>query len=153
MARSVVARRLAAAVAVLAPAALALWSRAAWGADLPEAVGTHWSSPGPADRATPTRDLFAGAFTVSAIAAVLGATAALLPRLQPLARRLVLLATGSVSAIAATQWMVPTWLTIRAGDPHQAVLGAWILIMFGAFAYGVLPLLLAPPPRAARTSP
>ncbi|WP_434317970.1 hypothetical protein [Leifsonia sp. P73] len=139
MAGSGVARRLAAAVAVVAPAALALWSRAAWGAELPETVGTHWSSPGPADRTTPTHDLFAGAFGVSAIAALLGATAGLLPRLHPLTRRLILLATGSVSAIAATQWMVPTWLTMRAGDPGEAVLGAWILIMFGAFAYGVLP--------------
>lgn len=146
------ARRLAAAVAVLAPAALALCARAAWSGDLPETIGTHWSSPGPADRATPTHDFFASTFAVAAVASVLGVTAALLPRLYPLARRLVLLATGSVSAIAATQWLVSTWLTIRAGDPYQAVLGAWILIPFAAFAYGVVPLLLAPP-CPARTSP
>ena len=146
------ARRFAAAAAVLAPTAVALCFRIAWSSDLPETIGTHWSSGGPADRATPTHDFFAATFATSAIAALLGATAALLTRLHPLARRLVLLATGSVSAIAATQWLVSTGLTIHAGDPYQAVLGAWILIPFGAVAYGVPPLLLAPPPRPARTS-
>ena len=147
------ARRLAAAAAVLLPAALALASLAAWSPGLPPAIGTHWSSPGPADRTTPTDEFFAGTFAVAAIAAVVGATAALLPRAHPLARRLILLATGSVSAIAAAQWLVSTWLTIRDGDPAQAVLGAWILVPFAAFAYGVIPLLLAPPPRPARISP
>lgn len=147
------ARRLAAAAAVLLPAALALASRLAWSPDLPLAIGTHWSSPGPADRTTPADEFFGATFAVAAIAAVIGATCALVPRVHPLARRLILLATGSVSAVAATQWMVSTWLTLRAGDPHQAVLGAWILVPFAAFAYGVIPLLLAPPPRPAHVSP
>jgi hypothetical protein len=90
---------------------------------------------------------------VAAIAAAIGATAALLPRAHPLARRLILLATGSVSAVAATQWMVSTWVTIRTGDALQAVMGAWILVPFAAFAYGVIPMLLAPPARPAHISP
>ncbi|GAA4145682.1 hypothetical protein [Leifsonia shinshuensis] len=85
-------------------------------------------------------------------AAAIGVVAVLYPTIHALARRLILLATGSVSAIASAQWLVSTGLTIRAGDPHQAVLGAWILVPFAAFAYGVVPLLLAPPPRPARTS-
>ncbi|MFE4950026.1 hypothetical protein ACFQ9V_07945 [Leifsonia sp. NPDC056665] len=124
-----------------------------WRDELPDAVGTHWSGPGPADRTTPTQEFFAGTFAVSGSAAVIGVISALVPKIHPLARRLVLLATGSTSAIAATQWLVSAGLTAQAGDPRQAVLGAWILIPFAAFAYGVLPLLLAPPPRPAHTSP
>ncbi|MEN2737170.1 hypothetical protein ABCS02_05210 [Microbacterium sp. X-17] len=146
-------RRLAAAAAALTPAALSLWSRFAWSAVLPDAIGSHWSGNGPADRTTPSDELFAATFAVSASAALIGAVAALLPRLHPLTRRLILLTTGSVSAIAATQWLVSTWLTIEAGDPLQPVLGAWTLVIIAAFAYGVIPLLLAPPPRPARTSP
>jgi hypothetical protein len=124
-----------------------------WRDGLPDAVATHWSGPGPADRTTPTPEFFAGTFAVSASAAVIGVIAALFPSIHPVARRLVLLAAGSVSAVAASQWLVSAGLTVHAGDPRQAVLGAWILIPFGAFAYGVIPLLLAPPPRAARISP
>lgn len=146
-------RTLAAGLASVLPAVVALWSWITWTGELPAAIGTHWSSSGPADRATPTCEFFTATFCVTAVASVVGATVAVLPRCPARARRLILLGSGSVSAIAASQWLVSTGLTLHAGDPYKAVLGSWILVIFGSCAYGVLPLLLAPPVHAASPAP
>lgn len=148
-----VLRRLAAALATALPSLLALWSWLAWGGELPESVGTHWSSSGPADRTTPTGEFFAATLTVSSVTGGIGTVVAVIPRIHANGRRLALLALGSVSAIAAAQWLVSAGLTLHAGDPHSAVLGTWILVVFGSFAYGVIPLLLAPPATNGQHSP
>lgn len=148
-----VLRRLAAALATALPSVLALWSWLAWGGGLPDSVGSHWSSNGPADRATPTGEFFAATFAVSTVSGGIGTVVAVIPRIHGNGRRLALLALGSVSAIAAAQWLVSAGLTLHAGDPYRAVLGAWILVVLGSFAYGVIPLLLAPPATNGRSSP
>lgn len=135
------------------PPLLVLWSAFVWRAELPDAIGTHWSSPGGADRATPTSEFFAGTSIASASATMIGALVISVFRKHHLAVKLTLLGAGSLAGIMAAQWLISAWLTLRTGDPYQAILGPWILVHFAAWAYGVIPMLLAPgPPTPIRTS-
>lgn len=138
-------------VAALMPPALIVWSRLAWGDALPDAIGTHWPGPGPADRATPTDLFFTRTVVVSAIGALVAASLVVVPRVPVRAKRLVALVAGGLSGVSGAQWLVSGALTMSAGDPYRAVLGVWILVHLASFAYGVIPALLVPADRAAHS--
>ncbi|MBD8537341.1 hypothetical protein [Plantibacter sp. CFBP 13570] len=127
--------------------ALIVVSHTIWRGELPDAVGTHWSTPGPADRSTPTATFFASWCSVSAVATVLGATVAIAFRNAKLVTSIALLISGGLSGIAAAQWLISTGLTLQAGDARRAVLGAWILVHLAAWSYGVIPMLIWPRPQ------
>lgn len=136
-----------AAVVVLLPAVLIGCSQLWWQEDLPIEIGTHWSTPGPADGATPTDQFFTTTLIIAVASGCIGAAAALARRVPPLGTRITLLAAGGVAGIAGAQWLVSAGLTLQAGDPYGSTLGAWILVQFAAFGYGVIPMLIAPAPR------
>ncbi|WP_139205485.1 hypothetical protein [Plantibacter sp. MMLR14_011] len=127
--------------------ALIVVSAIMWREELPEAIGTHWSTPGPADRSTPTAAFFASWCSVSSIVTVLGATVAMAVRNANLVASIALLFSGGLSGVAAAQWLISTGLTLQAGDARRAVLGAWILVHLAAWSYGVIPMLIWPRPQ------
>lgn len=137
-------RSIAACTFLALPPLLVLWSAFAWKTELPDAIGTHWSSPGGADRATPTSEFFAGTSIGSASATMIGALVISVFRKHDLTVKLTFLGAGSLAGIIAAQWLVSGWLTLRTGDPYQAILGPWILVHFAAWTYGVIPMLLTP---------
>lgn len=145
--RSVPIRRTVAVAALALPTALIVVSAIMWRGELLDAVGTHWSTPGPADRSTPTATFFASWCSVSAVATVLGATVAIAFRNAKLVISIALLISGGLSGIAAAQWLISTGLTLQAGDARRAVLGAWILVHLAAWSYGVIPMLIWPRPQ------
>lgn len=125
-------------------------ARWVWGSEIPRQLGTHWSSPGGADRSSEESEVFVGALAVMICALVAGCVILAVPALSAMVTRIALLALGGVAAGAATQWLIPTHLTMVAGHWSDAVLGAWILVHFASWAYGLVPMLIAPPVRAAR---
>lgn len=144
-----VIRVVAAVATALVPPALIVWTRFAWGDALPAWIGTHWSGPGPADRATPMELFFTRTLVVSAIGAAVAAVVIVVQRFASPAKRLIILVAGGVSGVSGAQWLVSGALTVTAGDPYRAVLGVWILVHLASFAYGVIPALLVPADRVA----
>lgn len=137
-------RRISAMAVILLPPLLVGMSWIAWSPGIPDEIGSHWSGPGPADRTTPSGELFRTALIVSTVASLVGFALMLLRTVPPTARTVSVLGAGSVSAIAAAQWLVTAWITIEAGSADRAVMGAWILVHFAVWAYGVIPMALLP---------
>ena len=138
-------RRGAAAAALILPLAVFCGSWWLWRDLLPARVATHWSDLGTADDSARTGTVLTVVLVVLLVCAVAGTVAAALPRLGAGVRRSVLAAAGFGSGLALAGWLVPTWLTIRAGSASAAELGPWLLLLVGAPAYAVVPYQLAPP--------
>ena len=89
--------------------------------------------------------MFTVVLVVLLVCAAVGIVVAALPRLGAGVRQGVLAAAGFCSGLAPAGWLVPTWLTIRAGSASAAELGPWLLLLVVAPAYAVVPYRLAPP--------
>lgn len=127
--------RVAALVALFVPAAGVLGSWLSWRQSLPDMVASHWSDLGAPDGTLPTTVLFAFAGGTALLAALFGAV------IGGVRRRLFW--TGSLAGLAAGVWLVPAWLTLRAGTASGAVLGPWVLVVLGCASFGLVPYLLA----------
>ena len=145
-------RRACSAFSLAIPLVITLLARCAWGADIPATIGTHWSGPGGADGASAEAAVFAGSLAVLIVVLMVGCVIVAVPALSATARRGALLVLGSLSGGAATQWLIPTHLTMVAGQWGEAVLGGWILVHFASWCYGLVPMLIAPSSTSRRPS-
>lgn len=139
-----IVRRGLSAISLAVPLVVTLVARCVWGDAIPGTVGTHWSGPGGADRASVEAEVFTGSLAVLIGALVAGCVLLAVPTLSAVASRVALLALGGLSGGAAAQWLIPTHLTIVAGQWTEAVLGGWILVHFASWCYGLVPMLIAP---------
>lgn len=84
---------------------------------------------------------------MSGAAAVAGIVIAFWPGINAMLRRGGFFFVGLFAGIGAITWLLSTGLTLQAGgDPFDAVLGGWIILLVASAGYGVFPFLLAPKP-------
>lgn len=115
-----------------------------WRDALPDRIATHWSDLGAADGAAPTIVVFVIVLGVAAAAAITGTVIVIASRLTARGTQVSMFWLGMPAALAAACWLVPTWLTLRAGSADDAVLGVWIIPLLLCILYGVVPYALAP---------
>ena len=127
--------RVAASTALFVPAAAVLGTWLAWRDQLPGTVASHWSDLGPPDGTLPAPMLLAVSGGTALLAALVGAITG------GVRRRLFW--TGSLAGLFAGVWLVPAWLTLRAGTASGAVLGPWVLAVLACACFGLVPYLLA----------
>ncbi|UIN31909.1 hypothetical protein [Microbacterium binotii] len=142
-------RRWALALTALALPALAIAGTALlWREVLPERIATHWSDFGAADGDAPTIVVFVIVLGVAAAAAITGTVLVTAARLTARTTQASMFWLGMPAALAAACWLVPAWLTLRAGSAEDAVLGVWIIPLLLCILYGFVPYALAPRPGA-----
>ena len=123
-----------------------------WVDRLPAVLPRQWGSDGAVSSTLPTWAMAAFAGAVSLGAAIL-ATYYLRERAAP-NRRLVYLGLGFAAGLSSCLWLTTGGVTIAAGSAEPR-LGAWVLLTFVSFGYGLLPFFLArkwivpPAPEAA----
>jgi hypothetical protein len=127
--------RAVATVSLFVPAGTVLVSWLAWRDELPDVIASHWSDLGTPDGTAPATAMLALGGGTALLAAVAGTV------FGRARRRLFW--SGSLAGLTAGVWLVPAWLTLRAGEAQAAVLGGWILAVVACACYGVVPFLLA----------
>ena len=142
---SAAVRRGVAAAALVLPLVVFCGSWWLWRDLLPARVATHWSGLGAADDSARTGTVFTVVLVVLLVCAAAGIVVAALPRLGAGPRRSILAAAGFCSGLALAGWLLPAWLTIRAGSASAAVLGPWLIVLVVAPAYALVPYWSAPP--------
>ncbi|MDQ1128241.1 hypothetical protein [Microbacterium sp. SORGH_AS_0888] len=120
-----------------------------WRDAMPEQVATHWSDLGAADGSAPTRVVFLMTLAVAGAVAIAGTVTVAVPCLRRRATRAILFWLGVPAGLAAACWLIPAWLTLRAGSPEGAVLGIWIIPLVVCVLAGAAPYAIAPPPGGA----
>lgn len=140
--KSVRARTVLAAVALILPAAVVLITGAAWMGSLPEQLAFHWNAAGRPDGFFPTEPLFCISVVASALFGCMGLAALLIPSRDRADTRKAVTIVGTVSAFTAAAWLVPAAATYSAESAAQASLGGWLLLFVAALAYGLIPRLL-----------
>jgi hypothetical protein len=129
------------------PLAAVLGSFMIWKDQLPREIASHWSGTGPADGVMTVPQFLTVALVMTGGPALAAVVVALWPGMRAATRRVGLLTAGIVAGLGAQSWLVSTLLTMRVGDPHEVVLGAWSVLGFAAAAYGFIPFLIAPKPQ------
>jgi hypothetical protein len=119
-----------------------------WRDVLPERVASHWSDLGAADGDAPAVVVLVVALVVAAAAAIAATVVVTLGRLTVRTSQVSMFWLGVPAALAAACWLVPAWLTLRAGSAEDAVLGVWVILLLLCTFYGVVPYALAPRPGA-----
>ncbi|MFG1921641.1 hypothetical protein [Cryptosporangium sp. NPDC048952] len=138
-------RRVLAAVSMWVPAIAIGLSWLAWRDRLPERVASHWTNAGgPPDDTMTTTAALAGTASFAIAAAVAGAIVAIAVTSNSTVRGAFAM-LGFVGGMAAGVWLVPTWLTLRAGSPDGAVLGGWVTALVACSAFAAVPYFLSTP--------
>lgn len=119
-----------------------------WRDVLPERIASHWSDLGAADGDAPTVVVLVVALIVAGGAAIAATAIVTLGRRNVRTTQASMFWLGVPAALAAACWLVPAWLTLRAGSAEDAVLGIWIIPLLLCILYGVVPYALAPRPGA-----
>lgn len=140
------ARRACASAMSAAPLAALTIARLSWGADLPKTVASHWSGTMP-DGFSSASPYFYIVLAIAAAGALLGLAATWKPSLGP-----ALPVATALSATFASSWILSVALTVSAGDPGQAQLGWWILVLFAAMGWGLAIYAVLPPTAAPASS-
>lgn len=133
-------RTMLAAALTAVPLLALLGVRLLWRDELPGEVASHWSGAEP-DRITSTAIYFTLALAVCAVCTVLAAVAAARSRATDAA--MLLAGTAIVSWALAFSWIVSAKVTIDAGNPHDARLGAWLVLPLLGIVSGLLAFRLA----------
>jgi len=111
-----------------------------WRDLLPSVLPQQWGSDGRVSSSGPTGATAAFAAGVSFAAAIV-ATYFLRERAAP-NRRIVYLGLGFAAGLSSCVWLITAGVTLAAGD-DEPVLGAWILLTFVSFGYGLPAFFLA----------
>ncbi len=140
------ARTLVAGLTLVVPFLVVLGSWLLLRERLPAELASHWSGVGRADGVMPV----AGSLTISLVMTGLAATAGIViasrPGMSASLRRGGFFFAGFFAGIGMATWLLSAGLTPAAGDPFDAVLGGWIVLLVAAAGYGVIPFLIAPKP-------
>jgi hypothetical protein len=137
-------RTVLAAITLLVPVGVVLWSWFAWRDRLPAEIAAHWSGLGNADGSAPATGVFTVILIIVAGIAVAGIVVSLLPMIAQRTKRAILIWAGMAAGLATSVWLIPAWLTLQAGSAHEAVLGFWIVGLVVPLAYGYVPYAIAP---------
>ena len=146
-------RRALTAASLLVPLLTIAGSWLAWQGRLPATIATHWSGLGVADASAPTSGVLLFSLIGSSVALLAGLVLLAAPRLDSRTIRGAMFWLGMLSGIAVGVWLVPAWLTLRAGSAEDAVLGGWIIAVIACTLYGVVPYALMPRVPLAPNAP
>lgn len=140
------ARRLLAGLTLVVPLLLVVGSWLLLRDQLPAELASHWSGVGKADAAMPVAESLTISLVMSGLAAVAGIVVAVWPGMSAVLRRGGFFFVGVFAGMGAATWLLSAGLTLRAGDPFEAVLGGWIVLLAVSAGYGIFPFLIAPKP-------
>ncbi|WP_104081670.1 hypothetical protein [Cryobacterium sp. Y11] len=144
-------RRVLAGAASCVPVLVVIISWWVWKDRLPAELASHWSGSGPADDAMAVGALLALNLGLTGVPAVAGVAISVWPGMSARARRGAYFFLGVFGGMGAATWLLSAALTMQVGDPYEVVLGAWVIVLFAAAGYGIIPFLIAPKPRLKAT--
>lgn len=128
-------------ILLLIPALAVAATWALLGSALPETLATHWSGDMYPDGFSSTRPTFTTCLLISIAGAVLGMIGV---NLRSAGWRAGLLFVGGMAGwTAASSLLVSAITTASAGDPRQAVLGPWLILLLAGTLFGLAPFWLS----------
>ncbi|MDV7242751.1 MULTISPECIES: hypothetical protein [Rhodococcus] len=136
------------AAATVLPLLALVVARIGWGAEAPPVIPQHWSGTQP-DRFGNTTAYFWIALAVCCVAAVVAGLVVARDRSDA---ALWLPITALTTWTVSSAWILGVALTVRAGSPAAATMGAWIVIPLLGLAWGAAVFAIAPKATRARLS-
>lgn len=141
------ARTIAAVISMFVPVTAVLVSFLLWKDRLPPELASHWSDTGQANGVMTVSLFLTVALAMTGASAASSVILGVWPAASAATRRHGFLIAGIIAGAGAQAWLASAFLTMRAEDPYEVVLGGWGILGIVAAAYGLVPFSIAPKPQ------